>query len=494
MKNILNCEISKRGFTLLFVVLTMFFIIIALSITFFAIKNSLNTNIVVKTNANYLIACEKAINDAVLKLSLDPEYSGENVVVNSIPVKIVVNDIGLYKKLTASSIGKSVEVLVKKELSIPKYALAVRKSFSSIGHVKVITKTSDSALSGVLINYLDDSYPNIFFESNTDGILRLSQPTKINFDESLPFWQEYLGNLKNLPSGLVINYLDPANNAPVVNFLNCNQTYLVPLRLGTNLKINNLQSNCKITFFSDVSTYGDLFLPSNVNFDFNGQLFVKGNLFLDSKEVNIKNGLIVLSDLNFLNSSTLNVGDSLFVKKNLNLTNPSKLIVNNGVQIKGDLQVENNSYMSVNKALNVEGDSKIYGQLVSNNSQLNFDNLYILDAGSVDSAGSNVYINKIFNISSSDSSLKGFLKSSSLYASSIYVGLNETVNSNVVVLNSADISGNILGSLLILNEDPNSSSLFNDGSTITFSLITDNWVGPPLGLRFKIVKGSWREF
>lgn len=472
----------------------MFFIIIALSITFLVIKNSLNTDIVVKTNANYLIACEKAINDAVLKLSFDPEYVGGDVVINSIPVKIVIYDIGLYKKLIASSLAKNIEVLVKKELLIPKYALAIRKNMSSIGNVKVITSKNDNALSGVLINYLSDSYPNIFFESNNNETLSLSQPTKLNFDESLPFWQEYLKSLQNLPSGLVINYLDPASSAPVVNSVNCNQTYLVPLRLGTNLKINNLKDNCKITFFSDVSTYKDLSLPSNANFDFNGQLFVRGNLSLGSKEVNIKKGLVVLSDLNFLNSNILNVGDFLFVQKDLNLTNSSKVVVNNGVQIKGDLLVENNSYMSVNKALNVEGDSKIYGQLIANNSQLNFNNLYVLNAGSVDSAGSNLYVNKIFNISSSDLSLKGFLKSSSLYANSIYVGLNETVSSNIVVLNSADISGNILGSLLVLNEDPNSSSLFNDGSTIIFLQITDNWVGPPLGLKFEIVKGSWREF
>jgi hypothetical protein len=472
----------------------MFFIIIALSTTFLVINNTLNTDIAVKTNADYLIACEKAINDAVLKLSVDPEYSGEDLTVNFIPVKITVFDIGQYKRIIASSLDKNIEVLAEKQLSVPRYALAIRSNISTIGTVKAITKANDKAVPGVLINYVADSYPNIFFVSNPEGVFNSSEPTKVSFDESSPFWQEYLQSLQNLPSGLVINYLDPANSAPVINSLNCNQTYLVPVRLGTNLKINNLQSNCKITFSSDVSTYGDLLLPASANFDFNGQLFVRGNLTLGSKEVNIKNGLNVLSDLNFLNSNNLNVGGSLFVLKNLNLVNSSKVMVSNGSQIKGDFLDDKNCFATIDKALNVEGDSRIYGQLISNNSQLNFNNIYVLDGGAVDATGSNIYVNKIFNISTLDPALKGSLKSLSLYANSIFIGSNESVNSNITVFNSADISGDILGSLLVLNEDPNSNTLFNDGSSVVYLDSPENWFGPPLGLKFVIVKGSWKEF
>lgn len=474
--------------------LTIFFIIIALSTTFLVIKNTLNTDIVVKTNANYLIACEKAINDAVLKLSVDPEYSGEDITANSIPVKIAVYEIGQYKRIIATSLDKNVEVLAEQQLSVPKFALGARGNISAIGTVKILTNASDKAVPGVLVNYIGDSYPNIFFISSADGALNSSEPTKVSFDENSPFWQEYLKSLQNLPSGLVINYLDPANAAPVINSLNCNQTYLVPVRLGTNLKINNPQSNCKITFSSDVSTYGDLLLPSSANFDFNGQLFVRGNLSLGSKEINIKNGLIVLSDLNFLNSNNLNVGDSLFVLKNLNLVNSSKLMVNNGSQIKGDLLDDQNCSTTINKALNVEGDSRIYGQLISNNSQLNFNNIYILNGGVVDATGSNIYVNNIFNMNTSDPALKGSLKSSSLYTNSIYIGSNESVNSAITVFNSADVSGYILGSLLVLNEDPNSNTLLNDGSNIVYLDPPENWIAPPLGLKFAIVKGSWREF
>ncbi len=474
--------------------LTMFFIIIALSTTFLVIKNTLNTDIVVKTNANYLIACEKAINYAVLTLSTDPEYSGEDLVENSIPVKIVVYDIGQYKRIVATSLDKNVEVLAEQQISVPKFALGVRSHTSTIGSVKVVTNANDKAVPGVLVNYVGDSYPNIFFVSGADGALSSSEPTKINFDESSAFWQEYLKNLQNLPSGFVVNYMDPANSAPVINSLNCNQTYLVPVKLGTSLRINNPQSSCKITFSSDVSTYGDLLLPSSANFDFNGQLFVRGILSLGSKEVNIKNGLNVLSDLNFLNSNNLNVGGALLVLKNLNLVNSSKVMVNNGAQIKGDFLEDKSSFATINKALNVEGDSRIYGQLISNNAQLNFNNIYVLDGGVLDATGSNIYVNNIFNISTSDPALKGSLKSSSLYANSISIGPNESVNSTVTVFNSADISGNILGSLLILNEDPNSNTLFNDGSSVVFFDPPENWFGPPLGLKFVIVKGSWREF
>jgi len=494
LKSTSNCEISKSGFSLLFVLITMFFIFIAISICSLAIKNTLNTDNVIKTNANHLMACEKALNDTLLKLSEDPEYSGGELVENSIPVKVVVFDIGQYKRIIVSSPDKNIEILAEKQFSVPRYALAVRNRLSTTGNVRVVTKYSDKATPGILINYGGDSYPNIFFITSADGLSNPSEPIKINLDESSPFWQEYIKGLQNLPSGFVVNYLDPANSAPILNSLNCNQTYLVPVRLGTNLKINNLQDNCKITFSSDVSSYKDLLLPSNANFDFNGQLFVNGNLILESKEVNIKNGLNVLGDLNLSNSNNLKVGGSLFVLKNSNLQSSSKLTVNNGAQIKGDFLDDKGCVVNINKALNVEGGTKIYGQLIANNSQINFNNVYILNGALVDASGSNVYVNRTLNIDGSDISQGGSIKSSSLYVDSLNIGPYQSVNSTITVFNSANVSGNIFGSLLVLNEEPDSNATFNDGSNIFYLDPPENWFGPPLGLKFVMVKGSWREF